>query len=116
MNKDLELRAQKLSEEAVLKNGTQFQIDRCIEEMAELTQALLKDRRYVRDCVRNGYPVGENHEHRVLEELGDVLFTLHHVMNSYLIDEIDIEQAIMWSMDRYEKEECHDNKNGEHSK
>lgn len=95
MNKDLELRAQKLSKEAVLKNGTQFQIDRCIEEMSELTKALLKDRR------DSSYDTMED----ILYEFADVLFTLTHIQVIYEFTDAVIDEAFNKSLERFKREE-----------
>ena len=84
----------KVSHKSVVKHGGEHQIDRCIEEMSELVQALLKERRYHR----------ESDVEDVLNELGDVIFTLHHVVNAYDFSDIDIDAAVRRSVSRYERE------------
>jgi NTP pyrophosphatase (non-canonical NTP hydrolase) len=85
----------KISHKSVVDHGGEHQIDRCIEEMSELIQALMKERRYHR----------ESDIENVLSELGDVIFTLHHVINAYDFTEIDIDSTLRRSVSRYEREQ-----------
>ena len=63
----------RLIEETVEKFGHERQVDKAIEEMAELTQALLKDR----------YAEDDAFTDNVYEELADVLITLHELFVIY---------------------------------
>ena len=72
-----------LLRETVEKFGHERQIDKAIEEMAELTQALLKDR----------YAEDDAFTDNVYEELADVFITLNELMFIYphqkLVDKIN---------------------------
>ena len=92
MNREL---AKELSTYAVNKYGADFEIDRCIEEMSELTKALLKDRR------DSSYDAIED----ILYELGDVLFTLTHIQTAYEIEDKFIDDMFNKSMNRFRYEE-----------
>ena len=63
--------------------GKDFAVLCCIEEMAELTQALLKD-------------VNRHKDNRndILEEFADVLFSLEHIKNIYDISDAELYEAI----------------------
>lgn len=63
----------RLLEETVEKFGHERQVDKAIEEMGELTQALLKDR----------YAEDDAFTDNVYEELADVLITLHELLVIY---------------------------------
>ena len=84
-----------LSMYAVKKYGDVFEIDRCIEEMSELTKALLKCRR------------DESHDTQedILYELGDVLFTLTHIQTVYGFTDEQISNAFNDSLLRFRREE-----------
>lgn len=92
MNKEL---AKELSAYAVNKYGADFEIDRCIEEMSELTKALLKDRR------DSSYDTMED----ILYELGDVLFTLTHIQVMYEFSDAVIDEAFNKALERFKWEE-----------
>lgn len=81
---------------AVKKYGADYQIDRCIEEMSELTKELLKDRRKRRDI---------SVTKKILSELGDVIFTLHHIQTAYCFDDEEISDALDKSLYRFKSEE-----------
>lgn len=87
--------AKRLSEYAVKKYGDVFEIDRCIEEMSELTKALLKCRR------------DESHDtiEDVYYELGDVLFTLTHIQTVYGFTDEEVEKMFNHSLERFKYEE-----------
>lgn len=92
MNRGL---AKELSTYAVNKYGADFEIDRCIEEMSELTKALLKCRReYSYDAIED-----------ILYELGDVLFTLTHIQTVYEITDKGIDDIFDKSLERFKWEE-----------
>lgn len=63
----------RLIEETVEKFGHERQVDKAIEEMAELAQALLKDR----------YAEDDAFTDNVYEELADVFITLNELMFIY---------------------------------
>lgn len=72
-----------LLQETVEKFGHERQVDKAIEEMAELTQALLKDR----------YAEDDAFTDNVYEELADVFITLNELMFIYphqkLVDKVN---------------------------
>lgn len=98
MNRQL---AKELSAYACEKYSCDCEIDRCIEEMVELTKALLKDRRAKQANLDDAYHC-ENH---VLSELGDLIFTLHHIQTSYGFSDKQISDALDKSMQRFKQEE-----------
>lgn len=51
---------------AIAHYGTTHQIDKCVEEMAELTQAIIKHR----------HNYSQNNRRHIVEELADVYITL----------------------------------------
>lgn len=62
-------------ETAILKYGSDSQIDMAIEEMSELTKALMKDRRQAK---KSGYSISaaEVLEDNIAEEMADVIIML----------------------------------------
>lgn len=74
-------------------NGDEFEIDRCMEEMAELTKALLKGKRY------------DTAWETVLSEMGDVILTLHHIQTAYGFSDDEIIKSISHSIDRLIEEQ-----------
>lgn len=71
--------------------GVDTQIDRVLEEMSELSQALLKYRRFAANCSEEKR---QNLVHNLNEEIGDVLSTVTHIIIMY-----GDKDAIQLSMD-----------------
>lgn len=92
MNREL---AKELSNYACGKYGCEYEIDRCIEEMSELTKALLKDRR------DSSYDTMVN----ILYEFADVLFTLTHIQVMYEFSDAMIDEAFNKALERFKWEE-----------
>lgn len=70
--------------------GEDSQVDVCIEEMSELTKALIKarrSRRYVREAGFDG-------KADVEEELADVLFMLEYIKHIFDIDEDHLQELV----------------------
>ena len=71
--------------------GPDSQIDVCIEEMSELTKALIKDRRsklYMRESQFDGRT-------DVIEELADVYFMLEYIKHIFQVDEEELYHQIL---------------------
>lgn len=69
-------------EELYAKYGKDLQINIVIEEMAELTKELLKDKR------------GKDNRPQIVEELADVLFTLEYVKIAFNIKQEEIDKVL----------------------
>lgn len=65
---DVELNKDEIYQEAIKTWGPHMQIDMCIEEMAELTQALVK------------YKRGKGDLHNIAEEIADVSIMLEQMI------------------------------------
>lgn len=76
--------------------GANSQIDVCIEEMSELTKALIKARRsklYAREANFNG-------ENDIKEEVADVYFMLEYIKFIFGIDETELKDIIFAKANR----------------
>lgn len=83
--------------------GKESQLNQCIEEMAELTQAIIKLKR----VEGIGQPTQKNKEEiikNVIEELSDVQITLWEIQKVLNISDENIKENILFKIDRqYER-------------
>lgn len=70
--------------------GSDAQIDICIEEMSELTKALIKNRRY--------HTVQTQKD--IVEELTDVLICTEYIKQIFGISQNDIDEVRQYKIDR----------------
>lgn len=79
---------------AIQHYGANSQIDVCIEEMAELIQALIKTKRYASDDHFDAF------RDNVIEEIADVEIMLQQLRIIFNIDERDIYKKKNFKLDR----------------
>lgn len=75
------------------KFGSEYQIDRAIEEMSELTKELLKQRRVDRTLPDN------KTRHNISEEMADVIITLTELLEIFDNEE-EISEEIKYKLNR----------------
>lgn len=83
--------------------GYEAQSRQCIEEMAELTQAINKFWRKQLDCGKkplNNVPFGTMEENNIEEELVDVYIMILQMKHLHKISDIDFENEIRRKLDR----------------
>ena len=83
--------------------GYDAQSRQCIEEMAELTQALNKFWRKQLECGKksiNNVPFGTIEENNVEDELADVQIMIWQMLELHKISEIDFRNSIRRKIDR----------------
>lgn len=79
-------KAYKIMKKAIKKYGVEKQLLVCMEELAELVQAISKMERY---------PDDEKYKEHLVEEMSDVLICLDYLALIYEIDESKIDE--IWS-------------------
>lgn len=84
---------------AINKYGKDSQVDMAVEEMSELVQALLKDRRAMRNPAAWDY---ERIYQNICEEIADVLITLEQLMMIFICEK-DVAGYIRAKIERLEK-------------
>lgn len=91
-----EIKTPEVLEKAISKYGNRAQVDMAIEEMSELTKALLKCRRGCpSETVNDLQRMGEN----IIEEAADVLITVAQVIMMYDYDN-EIQAAVDLKVNR----------------
>ena len=91
-----EIKDPEVLQKAISKYGNRAQIDMAIEEMSELTKALLKYRRGCpSETVNDLHRMGEN----IIEEAADVLITVAQVIMMYDYDN-EIQAAVDFKVNR----------------
>lgn len=93
MNEEIKQKIQKIAQ----KYGYDTQSRQCIEEMAELTQAINKFWRKQLDCGKKTVlevPIGTPEEQHIEEEIADVIITIENVKHLLAIKEESIEKII----------------------
>lgn len=78
-------------EKAVQEFGAPAQVDMAIEEMSELTKALLKHRRYCEGCQAKGE---DRLEEAIAEEMADVFIMLYQLI--YIFGNAEQIQKVVW--------------------
>lgn len=91
-----------LSEQLIEKYGEDYQIDRAIEEMSELTKALLKFRRY-EDCWKYKDEFSK-YRKDILEEWVDVGLSLTHIKTIFGFSEDEKGATIYLKSKKIQKE------------
>ena len=76
---------------ALLKYGEENQLRICMEECAELIQAISKVQRY---------PESKEHKANLLEEIADVLICVEYIKLIYVIPEMLIDDGIEYKIQR----------------
>lgn len=93
MNEEIKKKIQKIAQ----KYGYDAQSRQCIEEMAELTQAINKFWRKQLDCGKKTVlevPIGTPEEQHIEEEIADVIITIENVKHLLAIKEESIEKIM----------------------
>lgn len=85
---------EKIIEEAINKYGAEKQLLVCMEEPAELIQAISKAERYPND---------EKYIDRLIEEIADVLICIEYLKMIYDIDQSNVEMWINRKLKRISK-------------
>lgn len=94
-----EIKDPEVLQKAISKYGNRAQIDMAIEEMSELTKALLKYRRGCpSETVNNLQRMGEN----IIEEAADVLITVAQVIMMYDYDN-EIQAVVDFKVSRLQE-------------
>ena len=91
-----EIKNPEVLEDAIDRYGAPAQIDMAIEEMSELTKALLKSRRDFAEVAANGrHKLIED----IIEEAADVIITVSQVIMIYA-EPGEIQNAVDFKIDR----------------
>lgn len=80
---------EKFSREVLGDNGQIYEEDVAIEELSELTKAIVKQRRF------------GNNTSSIVEEMADVYICLKHLQIIYRIDDNELQKQIDYKMERY---------------
>lgn len=84
-------------EKALIYYGERHQIDKVIEESAELIQAISKIREY-QEVTEGDYTEGLKNS--LITELADVYITLEYIKNVYEITEEELDKEIQFKINR----------------
>lgn len=84
-------------EKALIYYGERHQIDKVIEESAELIQAISKIREY-QEVTEGDYTEGLKNS--LITELADVYITLEYIKNVYEITEEELDKEIEFKLNR----------------